>query len=54
METWQIVLAILIVLFSIVMPIYYSSEKKKKEQLTELQKIKKYGEAINSFTRSKN
>ena len=53
METWKIILAIIIVALSIIMPIYYSSEKKKKAQQKELEKIKKYGETINSFTRSK-
>ena len=53
METWQIILAIVIVGLSIVMPIYYSSEKKKKEQQKELEKIKKYGDSINQFTRNK-
>ena len=53
MNTWQIILAIIIVGLSIVMPIYYSSEKKKKEQQEELEKIKKYGESINQFTRDK-
>ena len=53
METWQIISAIIIVGLSIVMPIYYSSEKKKKEQQKELEKIKKYGDAINQFTRDK-
>ncbi len=51
METWQIISAIVIVGLSIVMPIYYSSEKKKKAQERELQKIKMYGERINKFTR---
>ena len=46
METWQIILAIIIVGLSIVMPIYYSSEKKKKAQQEELDKIKKYGESL--------
>ena len=54
METWQIILAIIIVGLSIIMPIYYSSKKKKKEQQEELEKIKKYGETINQFTRDKN
>ena len=54
METWQIILAIIIVGLSIIMPIYYSSEKKKKAQQEELEKIKKYGETINQFTRDKN
>mgnify|MGYP005641136299 FL=1 len=54
MNTWQIILAIIIVSLSIVMPIYYSSEKKKKAQQEELEKIKKYGDTINQFTRDKN
>ena len=54
MNTWQIILAIVIVGLSIIMPIYYSSEKKKNEQLKELEKIKKYGEAMKKFTRDKN
>tara|TARA_Y100000389_G_C17420928_1_gene496674 strand:- start:37 stop:204 length:168 start_codon:yes stop_codon:yes gene_type:complete len=53
MNTWQIILAIIIVGLSVIMPIYYSSEKKKKEQQEELDKIKKYGETINQFTRDK-
>ena len=53
MDTWQIIVAIVIVGLSIIMPIYYSSEKKKKEQKKELEKIKKYGDAINQFTRDK-
>ena len=53
MNTWQIILAIIIVSLSIIMPIYYSSEKKNKAQQEELEKIKKYGETINQFTRDK-
>ena len=53
MTTWQIILAIIIVGLSIIMPIYYSSKKKKLEQQEELEKIKKYGETINQFTRDK-
>ena len=53
MNIWQIILAVVIVGLSIIMPIYYSSEKKKKEQQEELDKIKKYGETINQFTRDK-
>ena len=34
--------------------IYYSSEKKKNEQLKELEKIKKYGETMKQFTGDKN
>ena len=54
MDTWQIILAIVIVGLSIIMPIYYSSEKKKKEQFKELEKIKKYGETMKQFTGEKN
>ena len=54
METWQIILSVVIVLLSIVIPIYYSTEKKKKEQLKELQKIKEYGDAINKLSRKNN
>ena len=53
METWQIILAIVIVGLSIIMPIYYSSEKKKKAQQDEFDKIKKYGDTINQFSRDK-
>ena len=52
-ENWQIVLAIIIVGLSIVMPIYYSHQKKKKVQQEELNKIKIYGESINEQTRRK-
>ena len=51
MDTWQIISAIIIVCLSIILPIYYSSEKKKNEQKQELEKIKKYGKMINQFTR---
>ena len=53
MDTWQIIIAVIIFGLSIIMPIYYSSEKKKKAQREELEKIKKYGETINQFTRDK-
>ena len=53
MEIWQIILAIIIVGISIVMPIYYSHQKKKKAQQEELNKIKIYGESINEQTRRK-
>ena len=53
-ENCQIVLAIIIVGLSIVMPIYYSHQKKKKAQQEELNKIKIYGESINEQTRRKN
>ena len=54
MNTWQIILAIVIVGLSIIMPIYYSSEKKKNEQLKELEKIKKFSETMKQFTSDKN
>ena len=53
METWQIILAIIIVGLSIVMPIYYSYKKKKLAQLlkegrevTEREKIRVYVDNI--------
>ena len=52
-ENRQIVLAIIIVGLSIVMPIYYSHQKKKKAQQEELNRIKIYGESINEQTRRK-
>ena len=52
-ENWQILLAIIIVGLSIIMPIYYSNQKKKKAQQEELNKIKVYGESINEQTRNK-
>ena len=54
MDTWQIIFTIVVVGLSIIMPIYYSSDKKKKAQQEEFEKIKKYGETINQFTRDKN
>ena len=48
------ILTIVIVGLSIIMPIYYSSEKKKIEQQKELEKLKRYGEAINQLTKNKN
>ena len=53
METWQIISAIIIVGLSIVMPIYYSLQKKRREQEEEFEKIKNYGEKINQNTRNK-
>ena len=52
-ENWQILLAIIIVGLSIIMPIYYSYQRKKKAQQEELNKIKVYGESINEQTRRK-
>ena len=51
---WQIILAIIIVSLSIIMPIFYSHQKKKKQQQAELEKIKAYGESINQKTRDRN
>ena len=61
METWQIILAIIIVGLSIVMPIYYSYKKKKLEkelkegrEVTEKEKIRVYLDNINEkFRESK-
>ena len=53
MDIFKIILAVIVVGLSIIMPIYYSSKKKKKNQQKELEKIKKYGEMINQFTRDK-
>jgi len=53
MTIWQITISIIIIALSIIMPIYYSSKRKKKAQEKELQKIKMYGERINQFTRNK-
>ena len=60
METWQILLAIIIVGLSIVMPIYYSYKKKKlsealKEgrEVTEREKIRVYVDNINQKFRAR-
>ena len=60
METWQIILAIIIVGLSIVMPIYYSYKKKKLAQqlkegreVTEREKIRVYMDGINQKFRNK-
>ena len=53
MSTWQIILSIIIVGLSILMPVYYSYQRKKKEQQIEYEKIKAYGESINQGTRKK-
>tara|TARA_Y100000996_G_scaffold150593_1_gene116009 strand:- start:95 stop:283 length:189 start_codon:yes stop_codon:yes gene_type:complete len=60
METWQIILAIIIVGLSIVMPIYYSYKKKKLErelkegrEVTEKEKIRVYIDNINEKFRKK-
>ena len=60
METWQIILAIIIVGLSIIMPIYYSYKKKKLErelkegrEVTEKEKIRVYLDNINEKFRAK-
>ena len=60
METWQIILAIFIVGLSILMPIYYSSKKKKLDnqlkegrEVTEREKIRVYMDNINEKFRKK-
>ena len=55
-ETWQIILAIIIVGLSIVMPIYYSRQRKNKtqqEEVIERMQIREYGRKINDETRAK-
>ena len=55
-ETWQIILAIIIVGLSIVMPIYYSRQRKNKtqqEEAIEQMQIRDYGRKINNETRAK-
>lgn len=55
-ETWQIILAIIIVGLSIVMPIYYSRQRKNKAQQDEAierVQIREYGRKINDETRAK-
>ena len=61
METWLIILAIIIVCLSIITPIYYSYEKKKKlvqqlkegREVTEREKIRVYMDNINEKFRKK-
>ena len=60
METWQIILAIIIVSLSIVMPFYYSYKRKKLEkelkegrEVTEKEKIRVYIDNINEKFRAK-
>ena len=55
-ETWQIILAIIIVGLSIVMPIYYSKQRKNKaqqEEAIERMQIREYGRRVNDETRAK-
>ena len=57
METWEIILAIIIVGLSIIMPIYYSHQGKKEAQkeaeAIERMQIREYGKKINDETRNK-
>ena len=58
METWQIILAIFIVILSIILPIYYSrkknvEDKKKVSEAIERIQIREYGRQINEETRAK-
>ena len=60
MESWQIILSIIIVSLFILMPIYYSLKKKKlakqlKEgkQVSEREKIRVYIDQINQQTRER-
>ena len=60
MEIWQIILAIIIVVTSIIMPIYYLYKKKKLDQklkygreVTEKEKIRVYLDNINEKFRKK-
>ena len=64
METWQIILAIIIVGLSIIMPIYYSYKKKIEKrnleqelkvgrEVSEREKIRVYMDTINEKFRNK-
>ena len=57
MTTWQIILAIIIVSLSIIMPIHYFNQRKKKakqeEEAIERMQIREYGRKINDETRNK-
>ena len=57
METWQVILAIIIVGLSIILPAYYSNQRKKKakqeEEAIERMQIREYGRKINDETRNK-
>ena len=56
METWQIILSIIIVSLSILLPIYYSHQKKKNQasEAIERMQIREYGRQINEETRRRN
>ena len=58
METWQIILAIFIVILSIILPIYYSRKKNNEDKTKESEaieriQIREYGRQINEETRAK-
>ena len=64
METWQIIIAIIIVGLSIIMPIYYSYKRKIKKrklekelkegrEVSEREKIRVYVDSINDKFRKK-
>jgi|TARA_B110000444_G_scaffold74275_1_gene69984 uncharacterized protein YpmB len=57
MTTWQIILAIIIIVLSIIIPIYYSHQRKKEAQkeaeAVERMQIREYGKKINDETRNK-
>ena len=57
MTSWEIILAIIIVGLSIVMPIYYSYQRKKSpkqdNKLADGNEIKNYIDKINKITRKK-
>ena len=56
--TWQIIIAIIIVVLSNIMPIYYSYQNKKKskkeDEPLEDSRIKDYVNKINQETRNRN
>ena len=56
-NVWQIILTVIIVSLSIVMPIFYSYQRKKntkqETESIETVKIREYGNRINEETRNK-
>lgn len=56
METWQIILSLVIVSLSILLPIYYSYQKKRNQtsEAIERMQIREYGRQINEETRRRN
>ena len=56
MINFDILITVIIVVLSIVMPIYYSLKKKKEKQTSEVMErmlIREYGRKINEETRNK-